>query len=164
MARCTGGCDIDYEKKSSRRITAKLRRDLEDYDLSTIVDSAIVGQNLNGWYRDKALLEYKHFLLMAFKSSKLRGKWGNVVPTKNADKIWHAHILHTREYMEFCRAVFGVDYVHHNPGLKEGTPEFERAVVKTQRLNESMGKYTIDTDYFGGNQAEPLTECSSCCT
>lgn len=30
------------------------------------------------------------------------------------DPFWHAHILHTRQYMAFCEQVFG-QYVHHTP-------------------------------------------------
>ena len=164
MAHCSG-CDIDFGKMSTRMLISKTKVALEEYDLSNILESAIVDQNLNRRHKDKALLEYKHFLLMAFKASKQRGnKWENAVPTRNADKIWHAHILHTREYMAFCKKVFGVDYIHHNPGLKEGTPEFERAVAKTKKLDASMGKYAVDGNYFGGNQSEPLSDCSSCST
>lgn len=30
------------------------------------------------------------------------------------DRFWHAHIIHTKEYMEFCNSVFG-QYIHHKP-------------------------------------------------
>lgn len=30
------------------------------------------------------------------------------------DPYWHAHILHTRQYVKFCDQVFG-QYIHHEP-------------------------------------------------
>jgi hypothetical protein len=30
------------------------------------------------------------------------------------DVFWHAHILHTRQYAEFCERVFG-QFLHHDP-------------------------------------------------
>jgi len=30
------------------------------------------------------------------------------------DPFWHAHILHTEEYFEFCSRIFG-HYLHHHP-------------------------------------------------
>lgn len=38
-------------------------------------------------------------------------------PTRNADQVWHAHILFTREYMRDMNGYFG-KYLHHSPILK----------------------------------------------
>lgn len=35
-------------------------------------------------------------------------------PSLDIDEVWHAHILHTEEYAEFCQNVFGF-YLHHHP-------------------------------------------------
>jgi hypothetical protein len=34
--------------------------------------------------------------------------------SRYVDPFWHAHILHTNEYMEFCESIFG-QYIHHKP-------------------------------------------------
>lgn len=39
---------------------------------------------------------------------------GKIVPGKVVDKVWHDHILHTRDYIKFCQDNFG-DYLHHDP-------------------------------------------------
>ena len=35
-------------------------------------------------------------------------------PSRDVDEIWHAHILHTREYIRDSQAYFGY-YFHHTP-------------------------------------------------
>ncbi|QLH43881.1 MAG: hypothetical protein HWD59_15100 [Coxiellaceae bacterium] len=37
-----------------------------------------------------------------------------MAPSRDIDEIWHAHILHTQDYTEFCEKLFGF-YLHHCP-------------------------------------------------
>lgn len=53
--------------------------------------------------------EYRNFLQRCKENSN-----ENVVPGKLADKFWHAHILHTKVYVEHCQNFFGY-YLHHTP-------------------------------------------------
>ena len=65
-----------------------------------------------GWDDDfinMAINEYGRFLIL----HKLQPK-GKIVPGKVVDKVWHDHILHTREYIDFCKLEFG-DFLHHDP-------------------------------------------------
>lgn len=39
---------------------------------------------------------------------------GKLVPGKAVDKVWHDHILHTRDYIKFCETELG-GYLHHDP-------------------------------------------------
>ncbi len=41
-------------------------------------------------------------------------------PSRDADEVWHAHILDTRAYHADCEALFGA-YLHHVPS--DGTPK-----------------------------------------
>lgn len=66
----------------------------------------------NGWRAAYALeveLEYRKFIYVSVKypGEKL-GMCGPV------DQLWHDHILHTRDYVEFCRVLSG-QYLHHVP-------------------------------------------------
>ncbi|CAH0442450.1 glycine-rich domain-containing protein [Ralstonia pseudosolanacearum] len=36
------------------------------------------------------------------------------MPSRVADDLWHAFILYTREYRDFCRRAFG-KFLHHLP-------------------------------------------------
>lgn len=56
-----------------------------------------------------------------------------VAPTQDADEVWHAHILHTKEYARDCQAYFG-HFLHHSPGA---TSE-DRA--RSRALWESIGR------------------------
>lgn len=42
----------------------------------------------------------------------------NRVPSPEVDEAWHAFILHTKDYMEFCNSKLGF-YVHHIPDDQE---------------------------------------------
>lgn len=52
---------------------------------------------------------YKRFLTLL-----LRYPQHQLVPTRDIDEFWHNHILHTRQYFEDCKAIFG-HYLHHQP-------------------------------------------------
>lgn len=65
--------------------------------------------NVNPDYALKLFLEMKKFLI----SVAFYGK--PVSPSKEIDKMWHAFILYTRDYTEWCQKYFGY-YIHHNPG------------------------------------------------
>lgn len=56
-----------------------------------------------------AVNEYGRFLILHKQNPK-----GKIVPGKIVDKVWHDHILHTRDYIKFCDHEFG-GYLHHDP-------------------------------------------------
>lgn len=65
-----------------------------------------------GWkpdFVDAAVNEYIRFLEMHIAFPNI-----TIVPGKVVDKVWHDHILHTRDYIAFCQSAFG-DYMHHDP-------------------------------------------------
>lgn len=56
--------------------------------------------------------EYRQFLFNICKNPDEK-----LSPTKNADEIWHEHILHTKKYSEDCESLIG-RMIHHNPTVK----------------------------------------------
>jgi hypothetical protein len=58
---------------------------------------------------DHAEQEYRRFL-----SLKVLYPSVSLVPSKEVDSIWHAHILDTRAYREDCESVFG-RFIDHYP-------------------------------------------------
>jgi hypothetical protein len=42
------------------------------------------------------------------------------MPSQAADELWHAFILHTRAYADFCSSAFG-RFLHHTPAVALGT-------------------------------------------
>lgn len=60
-------------------------------------------------FLDSGLEQLKHFYGLCFKNPTQRFAVSNIV-----DPFWHAHVLHTRSYTDFCNRVFG-RYLHHEP-------------------------------------------------
>jgi len=90
-----------------------------------------------GWdneFVDGAVNEYYRFLIICkmFPLTKF-------VPGKVVDKVWHDHILHTKEYIEFCNRYFG-EYVHHTP--------LDRSLGTKHDFQPTIDKYT---SLFGHN-------------
>lgn len=86
-----------------------------------------------GWSLERtenAIREYKRFLFIHKKYPKLV-----LVPCKEVDEIWHAHILHTKEYAEDCKKLFG-RFLHHRP-----TYEKEEKKRDSTRYNKFLEVY-----------------------
>ena len=68
-----------------------------------------------GWspvFTRKAISEYLRFVYL----TQLR--LGAVTPSVAVDRVWHAHLTHTRNYWdEFCAKTLG-RVLHHDPGTK----------------------------------------------
>ncbi|MBK9493922.1 MAG: hypothetical protein IPO08_05155 [Xanthomonadales bacterium] len=57
-------------------------------------------------------------------------------PLRIIDEMWHAFILHTRSYAEFCEKYFG-RFLHHQPALR-GEHESHRQVVASIPVEERL--------------------------
>jgi hypothetical protein len=51
------------------------------------------------------------------------------------DRFWHAHILHTRQYRDFCERVFG-QYIDHDP--------LDHSVIDDVEYLARLYKYTMN--------------------
>ena len=54
---------------------------------------------------EKAVFEYKKFMILATISPT------PVTPSDEIDQIWHLHIVHMRDYSQFCK-LLGKDIIH----------------------------------------------------
>jgi hypothetical protein len=92
-------------KRTPRQARAAIGR----LDLAKIVDKAI---KLHGWTRARARASdewYRRHLWLCYKYGPPIAAIG-----KDADELWHLHILDTRKYAADCRAVFGA-FLNHTP-------------------------------------------------
>lgn len=130
--------------------SASIRRKIEAIDLASLIAKTQELFGLDEEDAEAAKREYRHFLYLVYWNKRLAGDT-MVVPTKRADKLWHTHILYTRSYNAMCQDIFGT-FLHHNPGLEEGTPPFEHAMKHTKRLHNHVyhdrDKPGFDEDYF----------------
>lgn len=83
---------------------------LPTFDLTKVVER--VKSEHPDWSQDRldnAVLEYYQFLALS-KATAAAG----IIPGKDADEIWHVHIIHTQDYVKDCQSYFGY-YLHHIP-------------------------------------------------
>ncbi len=86
---------------------------LPTFDLARPV--ARVAKEHPDWSADRlvrAESDYRTYLL------KCKVNPGKNVPTMDVDEMFHAHILHTKQYHDDCQAYFGY-YLHHEPFDKD---------------------------------------------
>jgi hypothetical protein len=67
-------------------------------------------------------------------------------PSKKVDPGWHAFVLHTREYDDWCQRVAG-RFIHHNPFKDTIAPRDGVAVARTVEAMAAAG-YAIDPDLW----------------
>ena len=101
---------------------------------------------------DAAELEYRRFLTLKSLYPSV-----SLVPSKQIDSIWHAHILDTRAYREDCHQVFG-RFIDHYPyfGIygEEDYQNLKNAFAHTVALYvEHFGAYP------GGGKEEQAMRC-----
>jgi hypothetical protein len=87
--------------------------------------------------------ELKRFLITKVLHPELK-----LAPSSLVDEAWHAFIIFTEAYFEFCELVGG--YIHHRPltsnELKGVTPPHETQILVRSIFPESNG-YFWETDY-----------------
>ena len=81
---------------------------------------------------DDLLREYCRFLQM--KVSHPINQNNDLAPSFLVDKLWHAHILSTREYLAFCEQYNQGKYLHHDPTMRKGQERYK----DTLKTYESM--------------------------
>ncbi|HBL59877.1 MAG TPA: hypothetical protein DDZ80_15785, partial [Cyanobacteria bacterium UBA8803] len=90
---------------------------LKALNLSAIAAYLMNPQNGCGWTRQQALhaiQSYKTFLFVSYLYPQIV-----LVPTQEIDRVWHAHILHTRQYRQDGEMLFGY-FIDHEPDCKLG--------------------------------------------
>jgi hypothetical protein len=126
-----------------------------NWDLSKIVDFVVIE---NPTIPESAVRssekEYKYFVYLLLLTGESLS-----IPTKLVDLIWHAHILHTREYVSFCNEVAG-GYIHHKPYIYTDE-KFEDNLIKVSELsNLVFGNVVFD---FSKSQYIPVVNFYSAC-
>jgi hypothetical protein len=81
-----------------------------------------------------------------------------LAPSELVDAGWHAFILHTRDYADFCHRVAG-RYLHHVPTGGDPVKHGERAHATLSRTVEAIRNagFVVDPDLWPAN-----ANCSQC--
>ena len=75
--------------------------------------------------------EYRRFLTL-----KVLHPNETIVPSHGVDLFWHEHLHFTEKYTSDCENIFG-KFLHHDPTLEVGSPNYVTAKTLTQNLYQS---------------------------
>lgn len=120
---------------------------INELDLEPIKFKLVNGDGESGWTvaeADRVEVEYKRFLVLNLKN-QITKRVKSIVPTREVDKFWHAHILDTMKYVVDCEFCFGF-FLHHFPYL--GLRGLEDAEALQDGFRESLEYYRIEFDGF----------------
>lgn len=135
---------------------------IEAMNLESIIYSLVKAPEGLRWQEKRARTAekwYRRYLFLV-----VRYPQEAVVPTKEIDEVWHAHILDTRKYFQDCEEIFG-DYLHHFPYL--GTrgdadkQDLEVAFLRTLALFE-LHFNEMPTGAASDAQSAICSKCSRC--
>ncbi|HRH24829.1 MAG TPA: hypothetical protein PLQ20_00620 [Candidatus Paceibacterota bacterium] len=111
------------------------RKQIETLDFTQLKSKLMDKEEGKGWTAkmcDAVEVLYKQFLFIILKYP---GR--EIVPTKQIDDFWHAHILDTRRYISDCKSIFG-HYIHHYPyfGLRgeEDAKNLQNTFSETKKI------------------------------
>lgn len=86
----------------------------------------------------------------------------SVAPTRDADEVWHAHILHTKEYARDCEEYFG-RFLHHSPGANAQARSFSRGLWESIGRPNTLGSGCRDDCTSIGVKLSDCDDQDTCC-
>lgn len=140
------------------------RKQIDALDFTQLKSKLMDKEEGKGWTAkmcDAVEVLYKQFLFIILKYPDR-----DIVPTKQIDDFWHAHILDTRRYMSDCKNIFG-HYVHHYPyfGLRgeEDAKNLQNTFSETKNLwKKEFGKAPVIKGVFCGVEGDGEDEPVKC--
>lgn len=80
-------------------------------------------------------------------------------PSPLVDDFWHAFLLHTKAYAEFCEQRFG-RFLHHQPGFLDREEHGGGKILRAVTVDSiTLAGYEIDMEFWPDLD---LTDCSQC--
>ncbi|MCW2948527.1 MAG: hypothetical protein JWR24_5244 [Actinoallomurus sp.] len=126
--------------------------------------SRLVGRIVRDANVDRQLAERIMRQALAFLLACARNPDTPLAPSRTVDKGWHAFILHTREYADFCQDVAG-RFIHHAP---DDEPDGDRidTAARTEMTVDVMRQtgLPVDEELWSGHQASCSSKCQGCCS
>jgi 8-oxo-dGDP phosphatase len=92
---------------------------------------------------------------LAFLVACARNPGSHLSPSERVDAGWHAFVLHTREYAEFCSRVAG-RFIHHRPSVPGEARPAREAIGAAIAAMRAAGLH-VDADLW-----VPKANCSQC--
>jgi hypothetical protein len=114
--------------KHSKATTRALDR-IGRLDLKRIVAKTAKDYRWTERQADGAELWYKNFLKLCY----LNRRKPVAALGRDADLLWHQHILHTIRYQRDCKALFG-HYLNHDPVEGRPSPADKKAFEESKEM------------------------------
>lgn len=95
---------------------------------------------------------------LAFLEACAANPGAGLAPSPEVDKGWHAFILHTADYAEFCHRVAG-RFIHHLPD-EPGEEDSGAGVTATVAAIRALG-ISVDADLWA-TASECTSDCHQC--
>ncbi len=137
-------------KSSNEKIVAIQNLDLANIAWKLQQSTSDGAQAWSEKQTEKAVEEYRKFLMLCIIYPEK-----SIVPTVEADEVWHMHILDTVKYHEDCNSIFG-KYIHHIPAYQE---VFENEYSETQILYAEAFKVDLSGTYMRCSRCKRDGEC-----
>ncbi|MFC9971659.1 glycine-rich domain-containing protein [Spirillospora sp. NPDC127200] len=118
--------------------------------LARLVDRICEEHNVPERFAERVMVQ-----ALGFLQACALNPGAGLAPSETVDIGWHAFILHTREYAEFCQRVAG-RFVHHAPNENGAAVQEAEAISATVAAMRTAG---IDVD---PQLWEPSSKCSQC--
>ncbi|CAD8096550.1 unnamed protein product [Paramecium sonneborni] len=125
-------CDKNIELVF-KKIQQFIPRDLE----SIMMHKYCLSQQLAKQY----IYEYCHFMTM-MKFSQIV-----LVPSQEVDQVWHTHQCMTKQYRQFCNAIYE-KFIYHNPANQGNQNTVQNFYSQTLMLYKSLFKYEPDSQIW----------------
>ncbi|GAB2584196.1 hypothetical protein GCM10027168_16310 [Streptomyces capparidis] len=101
--------------------------------------------------------------MAAFLAATAHATGEKMAPSLRVDLFWHAFVLHTKPYAEFCSAL-GTGFIHHVPDRRGHTPaEGRAAMARTRDVIRSAG-FAIDPEFWPAEGAAECTQSYAGCS
>ncbi|WP_033262812.1 glycine-rich domain-containing protein [Amycolatopsis vancoresmycina] len=99
---------------------------------------------------------------LAFLCACATGRGPGLAPSPLVDVGWHAFILHTREYAEFCNRVAG-GYIHHVPEPERDISIADRHLKLSQAVSAiASAGFPVDPDLWSLRAADCTSGDDGC--
>ena len=118
------------------------KNDIYNIDLNPVLTRLIQIEHWSPSDAKEVIAQYRNYLYLRKKYPEY-----DLPPSTDIDEAWHAHVLHTQDYREFCKQVFSNEpnqFLDHHPYLaKEGSMEKLSTLFKTTQTlyHQEFGEY-----------------------
>ncbi|MFI0982605.1 glycine-rich domain-containing protein [Streptomyces sp. NPDC021093] len=84
-------------------------------------------------------------------------------PSPLVDDFWHAFLLHTRAYQDFCEEMFGA-FVHHQPGFLDREEHGGGKELRARTVDAvTLAGYELDHEFWPELDLASCTQCHANC-